>query len=137
MGTNYYLNDGNKPHCASCTCHSRIHIGKASAGWCFSLHVIPERGLNSLDDWKRAWSADGCVIVDEYGSEISPAEMEDIICNRKRRETVCPPGYLDWAHFHAINFSESGPNGLVRHQIGRHCIGHGDGAYDLMPGEFS
>ena len=30
-----------------------------------------------------------------------------------------------------------GPNGLLRHRIGEHCIGHGDGTWDLIRGEFS
>jgi hypothetical protein len=35
------------------------------------------------------------------------------------------------------NLAEEGPNNLMRHTIGRHCVGHGDGTYDLVPGEFS
>jgi hypothetical protein len=56
MGTNYYsvrrgveeldsdafwaLRDEDSDDC--------LHIGKSSLGWCFSLHVIPERGINTL-----------------------------------------------------------------------------------------
>jgi hypothetical protein len=45
--------------------------------------------------------------------------------------------YRDEAHFHLINQSCRGPNNLLRHQIGRYCVGHGAGTWDLIVGEFS
>lgn len=30
-----------------------------------------------------------------------------------------------------------GPMGLLRHKIGPHCIAHGAGTWDLIPGKFS
>ena len=43
MGTNYYFEDSSEV----CECCGRgaesLHIGKSSGGWCFSLHVMPER----------------------------------------------------------------------------------------------
>lgn len=69
MGTNYYLKP--KP----CECCGRtdegLHIGKSSAGWCFSLHVIPEEGINGLDDWKSRFDEPGVQIVNEYGEVVS------------------------------------------------------------------
>lgn len=35
------------------------------------------------------------------------------------------------------NNAVPGPNNLLRHKIDQHCIGHGDGTYDYLVGEFS
>lgn len=113
MGTNYYLHE--KPACECCGReYEALHIGKSSGGWCFSLHVIPEVGINSLDDWRARWSAPGVHIQDEYGSRIEAAEMEAIITER------------------------SSPYGLRRHGVDdRHCVGQGEGTWDYITGEFS
>ena len=144
MGTNYYLaNESEKPHCDTCTCFARLHIGKSSAGWCFSLHVIPELGINSLDDWKRRFAEPGAVIYSEYDKPIS---IEDMLRNIEERNsgneekfngTTTPFGYASWNEFHRDNHSQPGPRGLLRHNIDSHCVGHGDGTWDLIPGEFS
>ena len=143
MGTNYYLHD--KPDCECCgRPYEPKHIGKSSAGWCFSLHVMPEDGINTLDDWRRLWSTPGAYILDEYGRSVPAADMEDWITKRGRdsdwsdpRRWSGPFGYSSEAEFHARNMSERGPNGLLRHQIGRHCIAHGEGTWDYIVGEFS
>jgi hypothetical protein len=139
MGTNYYLiNESDKPHCGTCGCFARLHIGKSSAGWCFSLHVVPERGVNSLDDWRRKFAEPGKVIVSEYDKIVSAEEMLDCITNRNSLNSGAVPfGYGSWAEFHADNDSEPGPRGLLRHRIGPHCAGHGEGTWDLVAGEFS
>ena len=113
MGTNYYLHE--REPCASCGReHKGMHIGKSSAGWAFSLHVSKWENVESLDDWRRLWSQPGSYIVDEYGQRITTADMEAVITSR--------------AH----------PHGLRRHDIdGRHCLGHGDGTWDYIAGEFS
>lgn len=137
MGTNYYYHE--KPPCECCDRPFKaLHIGKSSAGWCFSLHVIPEEGINSLDDWRRKWLVGG-VILDEYGGKVSPEEMLAVITKRERQEQwdKAPFMYDSWDSFHAINGSQKGPGGLVRHAIGRYCVGHGEGTWDLIPGEFS
>ena len=136
MGTNYYHDE--TPRCASCG-HSddRRHIGKSSAGWCFSLHVYPEDEIHDLPDWEVRWMTNS--ISDEYGDEVSPAQMSGIIRNRywKQRPEASPIGYTSWTDFHACNHSEPGPRGLLRHQIGEHCVGHGEGTWDLIIGDFS
>jgi hypothetical protein len=136
MGTNYYFS--KEAACPTCG-HDRgdlLHIGKSSAGWCFSLHVIPDSGLNSLEDWEHLFP-DG-YIRDEYGQHISPAGMSDVIRNRGRaRKPERPLGYESWDDFHRVNQSEPGPKGLLRHRLGTHCVGHGEGTWDLIPGEFS
>jgi len=54
MGTNYYLYPASP--CKACgRSYEAKHIGKSSAGWCFLLHVIPEEGINDLEDWKKLW----------------------------------------------------------------------------------
>lgn len=138
MGTNYYL---ETDVCARCgRGDDRLHIGKSSGGWCFSLHVDPVQGINSLDDWLVRFENPTTRIVDEYGDEVTSAEMLRIITGRNGNPDEWsgpPPGYLNWAAFHECNHSEPGPRGLLRHRIGRFCVGHGDGTYDLIPGEFS
>ena len=38
MGTNYYWQESEP--CAACgRGYEQVHVGKSSAGWCFSLHV--------------------------------------------------------------------------------------------------
>lgn len=113
MGTNYYLH--TKPACECCgRPYEPLHIGKSSYGWRFALHVIPEMNLNSLDDWKKLWNIPGSVICDEYGNDFSAFHMEDIITNREL----------------------SDGRKLRRHKDG-HCMGHGEGSWDYIVGEFS
>lgn len=126
MGVNYYMNYYLREER-----RDPLHIGKSAAGWCFGLHVIPEEGLNSLDDWRARWSAPDVFIVDEYGVAVSPTEMEVIITQREWRH---PRIDFDHVRNHAV----PGPKGLVRHRIWPdHCIGHGEGTWDLLIGEFS
>lgn len=128
MGTNYYW--AQKPPCSCCNRpFPKLHIGKASAGWCFALHVYTDMGgPYSLDGWQSLFSIPGSHIEDEYGNIISIAEMLDIITNRK------------WAHLNnpSGHGGIAGPNNLLRAPIdGSHCIGHGSGTYDLFIGHFS
>ena len=131
MGTNYYLQE--KPPCECCgRPFESLHIGKSSAGWCFSLHVIPEEGLNSLEDWLFRCSAPGAVIRDEYGEDISVGELQDVIMDRYWPRP--PEGGLTW---YRQNGAEPGPNNLARHSIdGSRCVGHGPGPWDYITGEF-
>ena len=136
MGTNYYV-EAKEP-CKECgRPHEEIHIGKSSAGWCFSLHVIPELNIHNLDDWKQFWK--GKTIKDEYGNTITKKKMFNTITNREWNcnDQKIPYGYTSWESFHEVNGSIPGPNGLLRHKIGRHCAGHGNGTYDYIEGEFS
>lgn len=151
MGTNYYL------HMDVCDCCGRgdkaLHIGKSSGGWCFSLHVDPYNNINTLEDWVALWDErilggiDGKlkyknIIKNEYDEPITPSEMLAIITERnyEGRDWNTPPscGYASWEDFHYRNYSEQGPNGLIRHKIDEfHCIGHGEGPWDFVIGEFS
>jgi len=117
MGTNYYLMSDEKRH-----------IGKSSIGWTFSLHVYPEENINSLDDWKKLF--DKAIIKDEYGTTVLPRDLISIIEQRKFNNK-------DITQFCKDNHCIPGPNGLVRSNIGfDHCIGHGEGTWDLIIGNF-
>ena len=112
MGTNYYLHQ--KPDCECCgRPFEPLHIGKGSGGWCFALHVMPEDNINTLADWRDLWSEPGAYIRDEYGERVSIADMELTITARR---------------WHGA---------FPRRHDGRHCIGHGDGTWDYIAGEFS
>jgi hypothetical protein len=114
MGTNYYFHE--KPACPCCEREfESVHIGKSSGGWCFSLHVVPELGINSLDDWRARWIKPGSSILNEYGDKVPIDEMESIVTDRVWRGEE--------------------PR---RHDVdGRHCVGRGEGTWDLIASEFS
>jgi hypothetical protein len=111
MGTNYYLEER-----LPCTCCGRpydtLHIGKSSAGWVFSLHVIPGE-IETLDQWKDRWSKEGVRIVNEYGNTLTPDDMLQVITQR------------------------SHPKGLLRHDLDSRSFGRGEGTWDYRLGEFS
>lgn len=144
MGTNFYLHREPKV-CHTCGHDSGpppLHIGKSSGGWCFSLHVEPSDPdhPHDLDGWITLFNAPTARIEDEYGEVLTPEAMLSRITERswEREWNKTPYGYSSWEEFHARNGSQPGPNGLVRHKIdGRHCIGHGSGTWDLIPGYFS
>ncbi len=139
MGTNYYLQkkSGTCPTCGHCYENPR-HIGKSSGGWCFSLHVYPEENIITLKDWKKLYHDADAIIVNEYGEFISANDMDAIITDRSWKKSEEPYGYASWYHFHENNHSMDGPNGLLRHRVdGRHCVGHGEGTWDYIIGEFS
>ena len=128
MSTNYFLHPRGPCECCGRP-FPRQHIGKSSVGWVFNLHVDAEH--TSLDDWVAAWSQPDAVIVDEYGRPVTGDDMLAIITERSGS------GRFDEA-FHRHNHSVDGPNGLARSKVdGRHCVGYGDGTWDLIAGEFS
>lgn len=73
MSTNYYFE----------SCSERLHIGKASTGWVFSLHVIPELNIRSLEDWQKIWVKGG-QILNEYNEPVTVDHMLRIITKRSR-----------------------------------------------------
>lgn len=137
MGTNYYHIKNVCEHCGRGD--DPVHIGKSSAGWCFALHVYPGGGPEDLEQWKATWSEG--MIEDEYGDKVSPEAMLQLITERRWKhceEQRKFPMYRDEDHFHRSNHSERGPNGLSRHKLMPGlCIGHGEGTWDLMIGDFS
>lgn len=159
MGTNYYLHKPLRNVCEHCGRHDKpekIHLGKSSSGWCFSLHVYPD---TNLFDWPeiRTWLEQqlltGSVIKDEYSEQVSLEKFESIVTERYQKkefdwdtEWWCPkkigtitlPGYTSEDHFHESNHSARGPYGLLRHRVDQiHCISNGFGTWDCIIGEFS
>lgn len=132
MGTNFYWLKEEKPPCECCGRpfeQDRLHIGKSSAGWCFALHVVPEDGIHTLEDWRALLKQPGR-IEDEYGGAVS---FEDMLARITERS-----GAANWsAREYTMNSAQPGPNGLVRSIVHGHCIGHGDGTFDYFVGEFS
>ena len=144
MGTNYYFKQKEN------LTGEGIHIGKSSSGWCFSLHVVPEQGINALEDWKRYFTIEGSVIVDEYSRELTVSEMLNVIENRSSEQALnedwfnelkSKPWGAPYTSFHDYldkNYAELGPNNLLRHKIdGTSCVGYGEGTWDYIDGVFS
>lgn len=131
MGCNYYLRTGQSTCCSYCGSQiaEQIHIGKSSWGWCFALHVTDE--IRSLDDWVEKFNEGE--IVDEYGESITAKDMIDII---KRTRWKSPKSYPS-ATWYVNNHAEPGPRNFARHQLGFNCVGHGEGCWDLIEGDFS
>ncbi len=113
-----------------------IHIGKSSLGWCFSLHVVPEFGINTYEDWVRMFIDPDRIIISEYNEVIPYTKMISIITARARPD----PCTWDAARL-ARNYAEHGPSNLVRYRIDHErthgCVGHGVGTWDYITGEFS
>lgn len=124
MGTNYYLIKEQGEICKCCgrgESSTRLHIGKSSVGWCFSVHVIPEDGIKNLDDWKLLFEQGK--IEDEYGTSLSSVEMMKVITERSFPRKDKP-----------LNLVMEGPNGLSRH---KYTYAHGEGTWDYCTGDFS
>lgn len=143
MSTNYYLKTkpGSEPcpHCGRSEPSQNLHIGKSSVGWCFSLRVYPELGINTLDDWRPLIETG--VITDEYGNVWEGDYILQVIASRRRPWSPRPApakSVPDLEQWYRQNHAEPGPNGLARHVIdGIHCVGHSEGTWDYIAGEFS
>jgi hypothetical protein len=139
LGTNYYSVKRGVDYEADSHWDLRgteefIHIGKSSLGWCFSLHVVPEFRINTYEDWVRMFIDPDRIIISEYNEVIPYTKMISIITARAR------PDPCTWdAEKLERNYAELGPGNLVRHRIDPEngCVGHGEGSYDYITGEFS
>lgn len=136
MGTNYYTEAPKGYE------EKELHIGKSSGGWCFSLHVIPELKLTTWEAWKDYLRKRP--IWDEYENSIPFKELEKVVTERqgvlpdvREYEKGDHPYYASAEDFYTRNYAQPGPNGLVRTKIGEHCVGHGEGTWDYIEGEFS
>jgi hypothetical protein len=137
MGTNYYsvkrdINLDGDTFWDMRGTEGVLHIGKSSAGWCFSLHVIPELGINDLNDWVRMFIEPDRVIINEYLEIVPLDRMMGVITCRSRPEKENFTNSL-----YERNFTIEGPNNLRRHAVGDFCLGHGEGTWDYISGEFS
>jgi len=79
MGTNFYTEREGR--------YDR-HIGKSSAGWCFSFRVY--RDIKNLQDWERYLDSK-VLIKDEYGKEYSKEEFLESFVKRDRTYNGQPP----------------------------------------------
>jgi hypothetical protein len=71
-------------------------------------------------------------IRDEYGRIIDPSEFFTVVWDREGNpEKLVDKQWLK--NNHAI----PGPFGLARHRLDDRCIGHGDGPFDYIIGDFS
>lgn len=131
MGMNYYWHDPVSPR------ENRgnvLHVGKSSAGWCFGLHVYPEHGINTLDDWVGLFSFPGSWIEDECGDRVS---VEDMLTKITDRSWPGFPERLLDEEWLRVNHAVHGPNGLARCELSRYCVGHGEGTWDYIAWDFS
>jgi hypothetical protein len=134
MGMNYYHFDPSDM-VTCCECGQQVpkkrHIGKSSGGWCFSLHVGDDCPM-TINEWQALLMKPSTYIQNEEREVVTVKEMLETITKRAwRRDRPMP--YEDMRKNHAV----PGPNGLLRHQVGEHCIAHGDGTYDYIRGSFS
>lgn len=135
MSTNFYLHAPACSHCGQ-EPHKPLHLGKSSAGWCFGLHVYPEKDLN---DWHDIWSHISFLteekdyeIRNEYGERIESGLFFTIVWDRSGKpEKLIDRQWLEENH------AVPGPFGLARHKIDGRCIGHDGGPFDYIIGEFS
>jgi hypothetical protein len=134
MGTNYYIwIDTNDTSPAGVECE-KLHIGKSSMGWVFSLRIYEGRGILSLYDWMPILLNTQNTIRDEYGRNVTADEMLRTITVRGRDFPV-QWNVNNWA----MNHAEPGPNNLVRgrqmSEYGRTHT-HGEGTWDYCDYEF-
>lgn len=126
MGTNYYLMTKACEHCGRGNDGEGVHIGKASFGWAFMLHVYPDGVeipnpntgrvekvvINDLDDWRPLFALG---VINGYGEIVTLSDMVNIIT--KRSHPTRP---------------------LHRHEASPHrCLGPGAGTWDRLIGDFS
>lgn len=142
MGTNYYLKQNVCGHCQRGD--GPLHIGKSSAGWAFSLHVDHQEGIHGLEGWVKLFDEPENRIEDEYGTQVSKEEMLGIIRDRKGdlgKQPFRDPFYSSLSDMLDKNYAVlSEEFGLLRFdptKKGSGCVGHGDGPWDLITGEFS
>ena len=129
MGTNFYYTDYSTecPHCEQ-RAKEDIHIGKSSAGWAFLLRVYPDRGINSLEDWKEELASSEVEITNEYGDSVSLDAL--LKCITERIYDGPPPmggGFV----------LRPGLSVLFPVVDGERVVGHGEGTWALVNSEFS
>ena len=131
MGKNYYIYISPEDVYKEC---EKLHIGKSSAGWVFSLRVHRDRGINTLYDWLPIILNNQNIIRDEYGTHIQVQYLLETITCRKRDKPVTWTD-SDWS----MNNAEPGPNNLVRsREYGGFYNGrvHGEGTWDYCDYDF-
>ena len=158
MSTNHYL---VYPEQVDVECHccghvkqeqKKLHLGKSSYGWVYSLRVYPEMGLRhfyEMEEYVTKVCGEGGWIEDEYGTVLEHQVEWFYIVKRRsskdnlRRQIDLTEGftnrrYSSIQHYLDENNAVEGPNNLLRHRIdGSFCIGHGEGTWDYFASDFS
>jgi len=134
MSTNYYVKTGRKEKViCNYGCEHEIdeelHIGKDSYNWKFCLHIIPEKNINNLEDWKKILKSGK--IYDEYHREISYEEMIETIIgdyeDKGHKPKICAN---DYGSYHTMIDPNDGLYYVDKDELGK------DGSYVLVEGEF-
>lgn len=138
MGTNYYAKTGEKKT-VTCDCgfehiiDEELHIGKKSYGWKFTMHIIPEQGINNLEDWKPILQKSE--IRDEYGRPVTYDEMIKIIVGDYVDKGEQPYVKDKICSLYSEYDTMYDPNdGLLFVRMNKTGT---DGSYAMMKGEFS
>lgn len=74
MSTNYYAFG---PFPGGESYGEGLHIGQSAAGWRFLFRAHPEQGITTLADWDAFIERNDVTIRNEYGRDITAAEMRD------------------------------------------------------------
>ena len=151
MGTNYYYETYEAPPCKHCgryDLHERLHIGKSSMGWVFTMHIHPNENIHTLDGWVRYMDLNPGTIKCEDNQVLSREELLKVITERSRPEPVTEKsinsvhwGYESLKDYYRKNYAEPGPKNLMRHsmKLDKNCVGHAEneGTWSYFIGEFS
>jgi hypothetical protein len=135
MSTNYYIKTGKKEKViCNYGCEHLIdetlHIGKFNSGWKFCLHIIPEKNINNLEDWKKILKSGN--IYNEYHREISYEEMIEIIVGDYEYKGHKPKIYAnELGGYYTMIDPNDGLYCVNKDELGK------DGSYVLVEGEFS
>lgn len=106
-----------------------LHIGKYSRGWKFALHIIPEKNINGLNDWKNILQ--NGKIKDECGREISYDEMlTKIVGEYKDKGLDQAIVHCDFNKSIVVDLNDN-LNYIIEDELCK------DGSYVLVEGEFS
>lgn len=105
MGTNYYAGFNCCKHCKR---YDKHHIGKSSAGWTFTFHVIDEYDglkISSYKDWLKHLKQEEIKIFNEYDDEVKLEDFKSMVKNKKKEKNnhaLLHGGFLD-ADGHGFN----------------------------------
>lgn len=133
MSTNYYVKTGRKEKViCNLGCEHEIdeilHLGKSALGWKFALHVIPEKGINELEDWKDVLK--NGEILSECNEKITFEKIIEIITKPKFTSTSTKsPLYIDSRC--SYDYSDD------CYYLNEDPIGKEGGHYCLVSGDFS
>ena len=134
MGTNFYAKIGRKEKvvCNYGCEHiidEELHIGKYSNGWKFCLHIIPEKNINNLNDWKIILQ--NSEIKDEYGRDVTYDDMlNKIVGEYKDKGLDQVITHCDFNKSTLVDLNDN-LNYIIEDELGK------DGSYVLVEGEFN